>query len=845
MLKLLKVLLFFSLFLAHLSWGELWQPEQKISLTISSPEDFFDHSLNEWHLRHDQINAYLANIAKESDRVTLESMGKSTESREQISAVITSKKNQQNLSQIIAQRSQFKNNPQDEKATPLIIWLAYSIHGDEPSGGHAALGVIYYLATSNEAWVKQLLNNAVVLVTPSQNPDGLDRFVTWVNAFKGQHLVADNHHLEHNPPWPSGRFNHYLADLNRDWLFLSHTETKGRVAFFHRWQPHFVGDFHEMKHHLNYFFQPGIAAATHPLINKTNQRLTNKMADFHRQVLDDHKQAYFSKEVFDDFYFGKGSTYPDINGAIGVLFEQAGTVGQKRNTLAGVIDFKTAIENHFTTSISSLKAAIGLKLELIDYQRQFYQITAETKRKNNKGFLVKSPHDSGKLVAFSQLLKQHQIKFLYLSKPIKQGQELFSPQDSLFIPRYQPQQQLVSALFEVRTEFKHTQFYDVSSVNLQLAYGLTRSKSIAVSSKILTAIAPNFMPKPLALTKDSVAVLIDWRHSDAAPLLQSLLNRGVVIKFATKVFTINTEQDGLQILPAGSLMVDLRQFNENQTISTERLISLTQQFNATVYSTSSYTSYKGSDLGSASFTFIFQVKPLLIAGNGTNATEVGEIWYYLDTVLGIKVPLVNIDQLNDVNLSNYSHVIFADGYYSRVSHYFVEKLTAFVNEGGHIIGQKRALAWLNQQGLLQTQVNTKGDFSQLFDTQYLKFKDKANLQAQQSIGGVMLSLDVDDTHPLSFGLSNHVVGVMKNNVISLETTKSPFINVANYGEPVVLSGYLAKEYQQIFVNSPAIIAEPKGKGSVIAMTDNLLFRNTWFSTQKIFANALYFSSAMH
>ena len=208
---------------------------EDIDASLTQPAQYLGYPLGEWHLRHDQINHYLQQLASESSRVSLDSAGFSEERREQLTAVITSEENQRNLAEIIEYRSNIKYGTMQTKRTnsnPLVVWLAYSIHGDEASGAHAAIALSHYLAAANEPWVKELLDNTVILLTPTQNPDGFDRFSNWANNNKGKVIVTDNNHREHNQDWPGGRFNHYLADLNRDWLFLRHPASQGRVAFF-------------------------------------------------------------------------------------------------------------------------------------------------------------------------------------------------------------------------------------------------------------------------------------------------------------------------------------------------------------------------------------------------------------------------------------------------------------------------------------------------------------------------------------------------------------------------------------------------------------------------------------
>ncbi|WP_394390845.1 M14 family zinc carboxypeptidase [Shewanella woodyi] len=389
------------------------------SSRLTSPEAFLGYPLGKWHLRHDQINYYLKQLANESGKLSIEYSGESFEQRQQLTAVITSKSNQAHLDEILAKRKEAKSGKKQNG--PLIIWLAYSIHGDEASGAHTALALSYLLASSNDSWVKQLLDEAVVLITPTQNPDGFDRFSNWTNNYRGQVDVSDPRHKEHKQNWPTGRTNHYFADLNRDWLFLRHPESRGRVALFHKWQPHYVGDFHEMNSDSSYFFQPGVPERTHPLTPEKNQQLTEKLAQFHRQALDNEGQEYFSRQVFDDYFYGKGSTYPDINGSIGVLFEQSSPKGQVQATDNSELTLNDAINNHLATSISSLKGALALKEPLLDYQSQFYQGRDKAKLKGRQaGYLIGANENRARVKDLEDLLKQHQITFYYLTKPITQ-----------------------------------------------------------------------------------------------------------------------------------------------------------------------------------------------------------------------------------------------------------------------------------------------------------------------------------------------------------------------------------------------------------------------------------------
>ncbi|NKF52128.1 peptidase M14 [Shewanella sp. WXL01] len=807
-----------------------------IDQTITTPEQHLGYSLGEWHLRHDQINQYLRKLDEQSERTSLDTAGFSAERREQLSLVLTSKSNQQNLAQILAQRAKVKQG--DESQAPLVIWLAYSIHGDEPSGAHAAMAISHYLTASNDAWVKQLLEQAIVLITPVQNPDGFDRFSTWANNHRGQTLVSDPQHREHKQNWPSGRGNHYWADMNRDWLFLRHDSSQGRVAFFHKWQPHLVGDFHEMGHNRSYFFQPGVPTRVHPLTQDKNQQLTNELANFHRKALDEVKQVYFSKQRFDDFFYGKGSTYPDINGAIGVLFEQASARGQQQHTDSGLLTFSHAIDNQFTTSISSLKGAMALKTKLVDYQRDFYQGKQTKTASKPKGRLVSTKGDSLRLIELANLLEQHQIQFHYLKQTQQHAQHQYLPQDSLFIPVKQPQSDLVKALFDKRTEFEDATFYDVSSWDMSAAFDLASVTNVAISQKQLTDTLAPWSSATEPWRENTVALLIDWQQSGAAMLVSQLHKAKIKVKFASQPFAINTAA-GERSFGAGTLQIPVKQPELTSQALLETVAKLVDKQRLEVVAVTTAMANTNMDLGSDDFKYIAEVKPLLITGRSVSSTESGEIWYYMDKTLGQPLSMINADRLLESDLSRYSHIYIADGSLNHFGDQAASKLERFVKDGGVIVAQKRALRWLDAHNLLDAKPQSTGFYRKLFDTEGLNFNQRSELRAKQSIGGAIVSLDLDLSHPINFGLSSPL-SVLKNRPMAFSTVTTPFTLAASYSDNVLKSGYMAKEYQGAFSNQGAIVVERKGKGAVVALSDNLVFRNIWLGSEKIYANALYF-----
>ena len=312
---------------------------------IPTPKSIIGHEVGEWHITHDKLVSYMKALAASSDRIVLEDRGKTFEDRPLLLLTITAPKNHENIDKIRQNHIDATNNPDiDISKNPIVVYQGFSIHGNEPSGSNAALAIAYYLAAAEGLEVDDLLKNTVILFDPSFNPDGLQRFAYWANTNRSKNINPDPNDREYTEIWPRGRTNHYQFDMNRDWLPVQLPESKARIASFHKWLPNILTDHHEMGSNSSFFFQPGIPSRTNPLTPQMNQDLTKEMATYHAKALDKIGSLYYSEESFDDFYYGKGSTFPDINGSIGILFEQASSRGHAQETVNGVLTFLLQLE---------------------------------------------------------------------------------------------------------------------------------------------------------------------------------------------------------------------------------------------------------------------------------------------------------------------------------------------------------------------------------------------------------------------------------------------------------------------------------------------------------------------
>ena len=439
-------------------------------------------------------------------------------------------------------------------------------------------------------------------------------------------------------------------------------------------------------------------------------------------------------------------------------------------------------------------------------------------------------------------MSQHKIEYYYLTNPLTQGGESFDVNSSIFIPDNQAQSSLVTALFDNRTEFDDPTFYDVSSWNLQHAFGLTMRQNVKLELSVMRKNAPQF--KQEKWSPKAVALLIDWRQNQAATALQQLLNQGVLVKFAAKAFTINNNNRQIDFA-AGTLQIPLKQDGHSANELNKMLLTLSQEMQLQVTAANSSAAVSGIDLGSPDFKVVRPIKPLIVSGKGTSIPEVGQIWYFLDSLLKVPTTLVDINNLTSIKLREYSHIILAGGSYNSLDEKFARKLGPFTAEGGTVIAQKGALTWLNKANFLKTGLRGERFYKQLFNAAGLSFDKKSNFGARQEIGGAIVELKLDKSHPMNFGIVGNRLALMKNKALGFAQTSNDFSVAASYSSQPLLSGYMAQEYQSSFANSAAIVVESRGKGAVVALSDNLLFRNIWLGSEKLYANALYFIPVLH
>ncbi|MCY7309925.1 MAG: zinc carboxypeptidase, partial [Chitinophagaceae bacterium] len=686
--------------------------------------------------------------------------------------------------------------------------------------------------------IDELLENVVILFDPSFNPDGLQRFSTWANQHKSKNLVSDPNSREFNQVWPGGRFNHYWFDLNRDWLPTVHVESQNRVAWFQKWKPNILTDHHEQGSNATFFFQPGVPSRVNPLTPEKNQELTGKLAKFHAQYLDRIGSLYFTKENYDDFYYGKGSTYPDVQGCIGILFEQASSRGHLQQTANGLLSFPFTIRNQFVTALSTLEGAKVLRKEFLTFQRNFYSESANRAAAYPvKGYVFGDKNDLAKTFQFAEMLKRHQIQLNNLPDNWKDDDPIaigYEKDAAYMVSLNQPQHSLIRAIFEKTLTYKDSLFYDITAWTMPLAFGLPYTE-------ITTAPVMGSKAESLTMPKKSItggrseyAYLMEWDDLYAPAALYELLNAGLIIKVATNKFEMAVSGDNRKF-DYGTILIPVKMQSQGSDAVAAMVSALAEKYKLKVYAVSSGNVNSGSDLGSNKFVVISKPAIAMIAGVGANPTDAGEVWHLLDQRMNM--PATHLEQgvFNRVELNKYNTLIMVGGNYTELNK---EKLKTWVQSGGTLILTEEAVSWASQNGI--SEVKFKKVKSPVDSTDKLSYTQREQVDGAQQIQGAIFGADADLTHPLAYGYNQKTISLFKANRVFMEKSKNPYATPFSYGSKPLQSGWVSKENGDAIKNSAAVIVNTVGNGRVINIADNPNFRAFWLGGSKLFMNAIFF-----
>lgn len=833
---------------------------------IPTPEQFLGYPIGTYFTRHEQVIAYFRELAKVSNRVHVQSIGKTYEQREQIIVTLTSPANYERLEQI---RQEHLNQvdpgkPALSSNAPVIIDLGYGVHGNETSSTEASLLTGYYLAASQDAETNNWLDKAVIFIDPSLNPDGRDRAANWHNAYHSFPPVADPIDKEHQEAWPNGRTNHYFTDLNRDWLNLVQVESRNRVVFFHQWYPNVQIDFHEQGTNATYYFEPTPKRHESPIIPQFLYDFNVILAKYHAKALDDIGSLYFTKENYDNLSPIYGSTYPKFFGSVAATFEQASSRGILQESSNGPLSFAFTIRNHLTTSFSTIKGSVAERTGLFKVQKDFFKYALEQGKKNPaKAFVFGDSKDVTLTQKFLGLLLQHHINVYELNANIKEEDKTFEKGKAYIVPSAQPNFLLVHSLFEENI-LKDSIYYDNTGWSVIHAYGLKYAKVNGAFSQGNAVTSLNLTPGVVEGGQSAYAYVINYSDYNSSKALYHLLLKNVLVKTAFKPFSVNAGNEKRAYSP-GSLVIAAA----GQTISSDSLYhvlkSVAAETNINILAVNTGYSAEGIDLGSSNIKVVSKPEVALAFGQGVTSSEAGQVWFLLNQQLDLPVTKIDLASFSRAPLNRYNTLVLPGGNYNAWDKPTVDRIKNWVNEGGTLITFQTATAWAIQQGIVKEKLSETERFAGRganTDTppvkddkekaevkkpaaERLDYERQEDVEGSRRINGAIFQSDLDITNPIAFGVNSRKLFINKNGPTLLLPSTNKYATIAQYTSKPFVNGYSSKQNIAKVANSAAIIAAAAGNGEVILFADDPTYRGYWLGTNRLFLNAIFFGNLLN
>ena len=814
---------------------------------LKSPNEFLPHELGEQFTPHHLLSDYYAYLAANAPQhVKIQHYGWTNEARPLQIVCISSAENIQRLDEIRENNLRLAglsndSRPGETNNMPAIVWLNMSVHGNEPSGSECGMLLAWQLAAQQTPEVREWLKNTVVIIDPSANPDGYDRYTSWYRAVSHREKNPSHATREHQEPWPGGRPNHYYFDLNRDWAWATQVETQQRLKVYQNWLPHILADVHEQGIDDPYYFAPA-AEPMHAYLSPWQREFQTNIGSNHAQYFDKNGWLYFTNEVFDLFYPSYGDTYPMFNGAIGMTYEQAGNgrAGRAIKTANGdTLTLHDRIIHQLTTCRSTIEMAGKNREQLVRNFADYYAKAVNTPPGTYSAYILSHTNDPNKTAALCTLLDRHKIRYgragVHLSgvkgfdyKSNKETTSNISP-DDVVISAYQPKAVLVQALFEPNPYLSDSLTYDITAWSLPFAHGL---EAFAARQRIdpkknynpIKADAPQTTPPPYAWCAH--------RHSLADQAWAAfLLEKGVKIRYATEAFAFADQQ-----FEPGAFVVnraDNRHLPEG--VLEQLLRDATARSNAQTYPVYSGTLQKGLEIGSSKFKLVNTPSVGVLYQEDCDENALGHTWYFFEQELGYPLSLLRTDKLNSSALEGINTIIMPNGP-GNIDEKTLSLLREWVSEGGRLIAFEDALKRLaDKPGFdLASKPEKEGNINK----ENIPFLHTERHQISEQLPGAIIRAEADPTHPLAYGIGK-VYYSLKTNPAAYQLNNK-LSHAIWIGEQLESYGFIGHKVKSRQSDSPVASMQQMGNGTVIYLADSPVFRSFWQNGKMILANALFF-----
>ncbi|SMO82267.1 M14 family metallopeptidase [Gracilimonas mengyeensis] len=830
-----------------------FHPELNYDAQITSPADYLGYELGEEYTFHHQVMDYFKQLDEESDKLSFHKYATTYEGRDLYYAVISSEENQGNIESIREANLELANNPESSEMedNPVVVWLSYNVHGNEPSSSEAAMQTAYRLVAANDSETQNWLDNAVVIIDPMINPDGRDRYVYWYKSSRANILNTNADDLEHDEIWPGGRTNHYWFDLNRDWVWLVHPESQGRIEVYQQWMPQVHMDFHEQGFNNNYFAMPG----TTPRNLELPAEYEEWADTFGRGLIEEFDKAgvnYATRESFDFYYPGYGSSYPSVMGGIGMLAEQGGHSrgGRAVETEDGyVLTLRQRIFDHYTNGVSIVKTSVENKAGLLNYFKQ--SLSQSAQKGDTRAYILPNNENDYTYQVINMLMK-HGVEVEQATEDFSQ-RNAFSYWDGsssnrdfgagdFIIKTDQPRHLFINTLFRKQMNIEDSVMYDMSTWSVPMAYNLDAAWTTRDVSVDTEPVTEDLMyASELKDAGAQYAYVIDWDQRHAPKALAKLWDMEYKVRSARRAFTSQGKT-----YSEGSLIVLVGRNYEKKNQMEGDMQKIAESAKVVVEGFDTGRMDEGMDLASSDSQPIEKPNVALMIDSPFSSYTAGQLWFLFDQWTEFGINRIRSGSFSTGDLDEYD-VILMPGAWRGVqgvwSENDIEALKDWVRQGGILIGAEASGAWLtkNESGFTDVELfeEDEADTTDIDPKAYTKYADREDVFGLERIPGSAFKGIIDNTNPLAFGLPERMYSLKFNDDGLVPSTS--YQTVGYYvkdSDEVLASGYASQENKEKAAGMAFAGVESMGSGKVVFLLDNTQYRMFWVGPSRMVQNAV-------
>ncbi|WP_235297462.1 M14 family zinc carboxypeptidase [Portibacter marinus] len=840
-----------------------FEDDLNYSSDIPSPADFLGYQLGEELTLYAHVEQYIKEVASLSERVDIAEYGETYEGRKLYRLVISSEENMQNIEDIRQSNLRIMdpvNHPDVSiEDAPVFMSFSYNIHGNETSSTEAAMQVIYRLAAANDEATLNMLQNAVTIIYPCINPDGRDRYVYWYKGSKRSVLGKEPSDLEHYAPWPNGRTNHYWFDLNRDWIWGVHPESRGHTAEYLRWMPHLHTDYHEMGYNSNYFTMPG-TTPRNKLLPDDYEPLSDTIGTANIKAFNEYKVNYFTREAFDFFYPGYGSSYPSVLGAIGMLVEQGGISGGRavESNDGYILTLQQRVYDHYRTSIATLAKAAERKEMFIDYSRKAND--PANSKASAKAYVVKN-NGNPYLDDFLRILNHHGVEVgrLQSDQNIQAtsytngaSQSTSFQSGDYVVSGDQNKHLFIHSVMGRTMEIEDSVMYDMSSWSLPIAYNLEAYEVFSNVNNV-EDLEEMTQGRPSIVVDDyTYAVSIDWKQRHAPKALSMLLQKGYRVRVATESFT----KDGQVNMPGTLILLVGRNLDRRDRMQDD-LNEVAMAANVEMITHQTGRVEDGIDLASNSMRPINANKVAMLVGPPFNTYTSGQIYFLFDQETAYPIERIRTEVLSETAMPKFGQryglatirdydVIILPGGGGGLGQLLDEEnqkeWKQWVQAGGILIAEESAASFLTKDNSKMTSVELltpEKDTSKEVAT--LSFEDREKYFGHKRIPGTAVNSTVDTSHPLGFGLEPTVYTLkFSSDALKPSSALHSVIRYSDESDQILSAGFIDQDNIDLLTGNTSVGFLPMGRGGIVYLLDNPHYRMFWRGPSRVLQNAAFF-----